>query len=67
MRRKDILIPFKEIFGEFLTENGYVFIKNGFVKYNNGVINMIGIYSRKHIDIVEIDIVFYSENIIIKY
>lgn len=63
MRRKDILIPFKEIFGEFLTENGYVFIKNGFVKYNNGVINMIGIYSRKHIDIVEIDIVFYSENI----
>lgn len=63
MRRKDIIIPFKEVFSDFLTEKGYFFNKNCFVKYNNGVINLIGIHSSKHMDTVEVDIVFYSEDI----
>ncbi len=63
MRRKDILVPFREVFGEFLTQRGYIFNRNCFVKYNNSVISFIGVYSRKHVDTVDVDIILYSEDI----
>ena len=49
---------FKEIFGEALIEKGFVFNKNCYIKYSNNVLNTIGVYSQKILDIVEFDIIF---------
>lgn len=57
MRRKDIVVCFKEIFGSFLTDNGYRFNKSGFIKFENDVFICVSIYSRKVMGMVEFDII----------
>lgn len=63
LRRKEIILTFKNVFGKYLLDKGFVFSKNCYVKYQNGVLRLIGVYSQKNYDNVEFDIILEMNSI----
>lgn len=57
MRKKDVIKCFKDVFSEFLLNKEYIFYQNCFVKYKNGVLNRVSLFTQKTIDIVTFDII----------
>lgn len=66
MRRKDVLITFRDIFSNFMVSHGYKFYKNCFIKYSNNVFNRVSIFTQKTIDLVSFDIIHYCSPIYIE-
>ena len=66
LRRKDVLVTFRDIFSNFMLSHGYKFYKNCFVKYCNNVFNRVSIFTQKTIDIVSFDIIHYCSPIYIE-
>lgn len=66
LRRKDVLITFRDIFSNFMVSHGYKFYKNCFIKYCNNVFNRVSIFTQKTIDLVSFDIIHYCSPIYIE-
>ncbi len=63
MRRKEVVRCFIKNFSEFLYNNNYHLYKNCFIKYQNGVLNRVSVWTRKTIDTVSLDIIHFCKPI----
>jgi hypothetical protein len=57
LRKKEVLTCFKDVFSDFLLENGYTFYENCFICYKNEVLNRVSLFTQKNIDVVTFDII----------